>query len=223
MTIQSARDLISLELQHIEDAEKQAAQALQRMAKQVEMPRLRQMLDQRLKQGERILRDVQRSLEKLDGGGQPSQNAAARGIIQETERILREVRPPEMKQAAMIAGVQKLEHYCIATWGTVKALAHEMGEQELAQAMERALDKGYGYDREMTELAEGRVNPRGAGSRTTSRRPGGARRTNGSRFERFVNFAKIALSQIGSHLLGGGRNAGNGSDAFGNGAVSPIA
>lgn len=67
------------------------------MAQQAENDQLRRMLDRRLKQGKRIRRDVQQSLEKLDGQCQPSQHAAARGLIQEGERILREVKSPEMK------------------------------------------------------------------------------------------------------------------------------
>jgi ferritin-like metal-binding protein YciE len=72
---------------------------------------------------------------------------------------LKEIQDPEMKQAAVIAGAQKLEHYCIAAWGTVKAMASECGEKELAQSMERALKEGYEWDQKMTELAESRINP----------------------------------------------------------------
>ena len=77
--------------------------------------------------------------------------------------MAKEVRTPEMKEAVTIAGLQKLEHYCIASWGTVKAMASETGEQELAQAMERAIKEGYQWDEEMTQLAEGRINPKAVG------------------------------------------------------------
>lgn len=159
MSIQSSQELLVFELQDIQDAETQASQALQGQMEQVENPQLRKLLERRLQEGERILGDVRKGLEKLGGGGRGQQNAAARGLIQEAEKLLKQVQAPEMKQAVMISGVQKLEHYCIAAWGTVKAIAGEMGEQELAQAMQRAVDEGYRWDREMTELAEGRVNP----------------------------------------------------------------
>ena len=61
-------------------------------------------------------------------------------------------------EAVTIAGLQKLEHYCIAAWGTVKSMAQECGEQQLAKAMERALEEGYEWDREMTRLAEQGIN-----------------------------------------------------------------
>ncbi|WP_162913436.1 DUF892 family protein [Rhodospirillaceae bacterium SYSU D60014] len=159
MTIHSPQELLAHELQAIQDAEQQASQALQQINKEAENSQLRRMLDQRLKQGQRILQDVQKGLDKIDGKSRGTQNAAARGLIQESERLLKEVETPEMKQAVMIAGAQKLEHYCIAAWGTVKAMAGEAGEKELAQAMERAVKEGYEWDQKMTELAEGRINP----------------------------------------------------------------
>lgn len=117
MAIDSPRELLIRELQHIEDAESQASQALQRISQQVENSHLRRMLERRRKQGERLLKDVQRSLEKLDGHSRGNHNSAAHGIIQESDQLVSEAQTPEIKQAIMIAGVQKLEHYCIATWG----------------------------------------------------------------------------------------------------------
>lgn len=159
MTIHSPQELLAYELQTIEDAEKQASEKLPEIEKATDDGQLRTMVERRLKEGERILNDVQKSLDKLDGKGRGTQNAAARGLIQETERLLKEVKTPEMKQAVMIAGLQKLEHYCIAAWGTVKAMAHQAGEEDLARAMERAVKEGYEWDQKMTEFAEGRVNP----------------------------------------------------------------
>ena len=159
MAIQSPHELLVHELHNIQDAETQASQALQRNMQQVENAQLRRMLERRLKEGERLLQDVRKGLQKLGGQDRGDQNAAARGLIEEAQKLLQDVQTPEMKQAVMIAGVQKLEHYCIAAWGTVKAIARELGEQELVQAMQRALDEGYRWDREMTELAESRVNP----------------------------------------------------------------
>ena len=58
-----------------------------------------------------------------------------------------------------VGGIQKLEHYCIAAWGTVKALAAGMGDDQLAKAMADAIKEGYRLDEELTQLAENRINP----------------------------------------------------------------
>lgn len=158
MPIRSPQDLLTYELETIEDAETKASEALTEMAKAVD-GQLQNMIERRLKQGERVLRDVQKGLEKLEGRGRKTQNAAADGLIRETNRLLKEIDDPEMQKAAIIAGLQKLEHYCIAAWGTVKAAAQLTGDSELAQAMERAVREGYEWDKQMTQLAESKINP----------------------------------------------------------------
>ena len=173
MAVQSAAEFLGMELRHIEDAENQATEALKKMSGEVENDQLRQALDQRLQQGEKVLERVRRGLEKLDGKADSSgQNAAARGLIQEMQRAVREMGAPELKQAAMIGGVQKLEHYCIAAWGTVKGLAAGMGDQELARSMDEVIRDGYKLDEQLTKLAESEINPQaieaggGAGGRS---------------------------------------------------------
>ncbi len=159
MPIQSAQNLLIHELQSICSAEMQAARALQARLEDVEDGELSEMLERRLQEGERVLQDVKASLKRLDGGSREIENKAARGLIEEAEETAEEVASQEMKEAVIIAGVQKLEHYCIAAWGTVKAMATELGDEELAQAMQRALEEGYRWDEEMSDLAEGTINP----------------------------------------------------------------
>jgi ferritin-like metal-binding protein YciE len=159
MPIQSPQELLLHELHGIEDAESEASRALESQLEEVENSQLQKLLQRRLQQGERLLKEVQKNLEKLNGQGGGRENEAARGLIRDAEQLLQEVQSPEMKEAVLIAGVQKLEHYCIGVWGTVKAMAQEIGEQELARTMERALKEGYKLDEELTRLAESRINP----------------------------------------------------------------
>ncbi|MDF2766583.1 MAG: hypothetical protein K0S81_3578 [Rhodospirillales bacterium] len=159
MPIQSPQELLLHELHGIEDAESEASRALESQMDEVENSQLQKLLQRRLQQGERLLKEVQKNLEKLNGEGGERENEAARGLIRDAQTLLQEVQSPEMKEAVLIAGVQKLEHYCIAVWGTVKAMAQEMGEQELARTMQRALEEGYKLDEELTRLAESRINP----------------------------------------------------------------
>ncbi len=59
----------------------------------------------------------------------------------------------------LIAGAQKIEHYCVAAWGTARALAQALGIQSVNESMSRALDEGKDLDRQLTELAEGEILP----------------------------------------------------------------
>lgn len=158
MPIQSAQDLLVHELHDIQDAEQQAGKVLQKMSDQAEDEELKQMLQRRIEEGKGILEAVEQSLKQLNGKSR-GENAAARALIKSAEELASDAQTPEMKRAVMIAGAQKLEHYCIAAWGTVKALAGELGAEDLAKAMERAVEEGYQWDEEMSDLAESRVNP----------------------------------------------------------------
>ena len=159
MPIQSPQELLVHELHGIEDAETEASRALEGQLEEVENSQLQRLLQRRMQQGERLLKEVQKNLEKLNGQEGGRENAAARGLIREAQQLLQEIEAPDMKEAVLIASVQKLEHYCIAVWGTVKAIAREMGEEQLAKVMERALEEGYKLDEELTRLAESRINP----------------------------------------------------------------
>ena len=55
--------------------------------------------------------------------------------------------------------VQKLEHYCIAAWGTSRAIAEALDEPEVVQAMQQAIDEGEQLDQRLTEIAEQEIYP----------------------------------------------------------------
>jgi ferritin-like metal-binding protein YciE len=162
MPITSAEDLLLRKLHGIDDAEQQASRAMQaQIANQT--GELRSLIERRLKEGERLRREVGKAVERLDGRAKPQTNRAARGLIEESEALLSEVEDEALQEAVLIDGLQSLEHYCIAAWGTVKAIARELGEDELVTVMQSALEEGHAWDREMTELAEAEANPMAAG------------------------------------------------------------
>jgi ferritin-like metal-binding protein YciE len=117
------------------------------------------MLERRKQEGARVLQAVEAALKVVDKASKQGSQSAARGIIDKALAMAEEAGTPEMKRAVMIAGAQKLEHYCIAAWGTVKALAQEVDARDLAQAMGTAVEEGYRWDAELSDLAESRVNP----------------------------------------------------------------
>ena len=164
MTIKSPQELIAVKLQQIQDAETEASRALNEIKSQTRNPEFKACIDRRLEESKMVLDGVRQALPKL-GGGQGAgsvKNTAARGIIEEARTFLKEVDQPDLKEAVAIGGLQSLEHYCIATWGTVKALARQIGANDIAQTMERAVDSGKRLDFELTRIAESRVNPAAA-------------------------------------------------------------
>jgi len=160
MAITSPQQLLALKLQHIQDAETEAMGLLEEIRGQVQDDQLLQAIRMRMDEGRSVLEGVRNAMPKADGqAGADMQNKAARGIIQEARTLMSEIEDPDMKEAVAIGSIQSLEHYCIATWGTVKALARQMGEQQVVEVMERALASGKQLDGQLTEIAESRVNP----------------------------------------------------------------
>ncbi|RAI43791.1 ferritin-like domain-containing protein [Rhodoplanes roseus] len=157
--IQSPEELLSHQLFSIRDAESQASKAIERYLEHIETDDLRELLALRLAQGKTIVQNVEKGMKQIAVKPRSKQNAAARGLIEQTEALLGEVESIDMKEAAVIAGVQELEHYCIAVWGTVRALAGEVGEDDLAGAMQRAVEEGYALDEQLSAIAEGEINP----------------------------------------------------------------
>ncbi len=152
-------ELLVLELQEIHSAESQLSRVLPRLAKVVESDTLRQMLEDRLTEGERILKEVDGALGELDETPGRKKNVAAEGLINDAREHVQEIQAGPALDAVLIGAVQKTEHYCIAAWGTAKALAQAVGQKTATKAMERALKEGKARDEQLTQLAEQEVMP----------------------------------------------------------------
>jgi ferritin-like metal-binding protein YciE len=152
-------ELLVKELQEIHSAETQLSRVLPRLAKAVDSETLREKLEQRLEQGERIIQDVETCLEGMEESPGRKKNVAAEGLINDAREHVQEIQAGPALDTVLIGAIQKTEHYCIAAWGTVKALGEALDQTEIAQAMERALKEGKQYDEELTELAESEITP----------------------------------------------------------------
>jgi ferritin-like metal-binding protein YciE len=161
MAISTLNELIGYHLANIRDAEKQIAPLVETAAGLLDDEDLTALLRTRAQQGARLVQDVE-SLQKKYGGGGDVRNLAARGILDGVTTLMNEVTAPEMKEAVIVGGAQEIGHYCIAVWGTVKALAAEAGDDAMVSVMQTALDAGYELDQELTQLAEDRVNTEAA-------------------------------------------------------------
>lgn len=181
-------ELLILELQEIHSAENQLSRVLPRIAKAANSDSLRQMLENRLTEGEKILKDVDSALEELEQSPGRKKNVAAEGLINDMREHVQEIETGPALDSVLIGAVQKTEHYCIAAWGTARALAQATGQKTVVKAMERALKEGKDVDQQLTELAEKEVTPallsqapeeeeeqeEETGARSRSRKDGGA-------------------------------------------------
>jgi ferritin-like metal-binding protein YciE len=154
-----ANELLTLELQEIHSAESQLSRVLPRLTKSVESQQLGKMFDERLAQGGRLIEEIESVFEELEESPGRKKNVAAEGLISDAREHVQEIAQGAALDAVLIGAMQKTEHYCIAAWGTARALAQAVGQTTAVRAMDRALKEGGAFDDRLTKLAESEVTP----------------------------------------------------------------
>ena len=80
------------------------------------------------------------------------------GLITEAEDLMKEIEDGVVRDAAIISAAQKVEHYEIASYGTLVAFANTLGESEAAELLEETLDEEKEADQLLTEIAMSSIN-----------------------------------------------------------------
>jgi ferritin-like metal-binding protein YciE len=81
-----------------------------------------------------------------------------KGIIEEGSELLEEAEDADVLDAGMIAAAQRVEHYEIAAYGTLREYANVLGRREIARLLEQTLEEEKAADQKLTKLAEQGVN-----------------------------------------------------------------
>lgn len=154
-----AEDVMILEMQEIYSAEKQLSRALPRLTKVIQTESVKEAMNQRLEQGERLLQGLDQCFEILESSPGRKKNVVAEALIADAQEHIEEMEKGPALDAVLIGAIQKTEHYCIAAWGTTRAMADSLGEQEVSQLMQKALDEGSQLDEQLTQCAQEEVIP----------------------------------------------------------------
>jgi len=158
MEIDSLQKLYVDELKDIYSAEKQIIQALPRMAKKASNPQLRAAFEEHLEQTKGQVERLDRIFERLERSPRGKKCKGMEGLLEEGKEMMQEDMEPEVMDAALIAAAQKVEHYEIASYGTVRAYARILGEEADARLLQQTLDEEGAADKKLTQLAESSVN-----------------------------------------------------------------
>jgi ferritin-like metal-binding protein YciE len=171
-------ELLVTELREIYSAENQLTKALPRLSKAVESEDVRELMDRRLEQAEELIRELESVFEELEETPGRATNVAAEGLLRDAQEHVQKIQRGPALDAVLIGAVQKLEHYCIAAWGTARSFAEGLEIQSASEAMQRAIDEGKTLDQEFTELAESQINPAMLTLMDEDGEPGRQRRSN---------------------------------------------
>jgi len=155
MKANSLRELFVEELRDLYDAENQLIKALPKMAEGSSSPELREAFEEHLEQ----TRNHATRLEKIFAGLGEKPKAekckGMEGLVKEGSDLLKEDDfDPEVKDAAIIGAAQRVEHYEIAGYGTVRTFAELLAEDEAVSLLEETLEEEKETDQKLTELAE---------------------------------------------------------------------
>ena len=157
MPATSLQELFVEELRDIYDGEKRLLRALPKMAKAAESEELQTAFNTHLRETER---QVSRLEQVFRGIGQPVRGKKCdgiMGIVEEGNRAMRELEGPVL-DAALIAGAQKVEHYEIATYGTLAHFADLLGDERAKNLLGETLDEEKATDAKLNTLAKSDVN-----------------------------------------------------------------
>ena len=148
------RETFLEELADIYDAEKQLTKALPKMAKAAEHEDLRRGFETHLEETEAQIERLEQVFELFEEEPKGKKCKAMQGLVKEGEDLIKD----EAGDAALICAAQKVEHYEIASYGSLRSWARLLAEDEAADLLEETLDEEEATDEKLTELAESVIN-----------------------------------------------------------------
>jgi ferritin-like metal-binding protein YciE len=154
MKTTSLHELFIKELQDIFDAENQLIKALPKMAKAASSDELREGFEEHLQQTREHAQRLEQIFESLGENAKGQKCKGMEGLIKEGSELLKEDLEGSVKDAALITAAQRVEHYEIAAYGTVRTWANQLQQEEAVSLLEQTLSEEKETDQKLTQLAE---------------------------------------------------------------------
>jgi ferritin-like metal-binding protein YciE len=155
MKLASLEDVYAAQLGDLRSAEMQLTDALPALAEAASDRKLQQAFTQHLEQTERHLERLDEVISSSPSPVPDDACEAMRGLISEGLRIIEAEGPGEVKDVALIAAAQRIEHYEISAYGTARALADQLDQRDARQLLSETLDEESQTDELLTKLATG--------------------------------------------------------------------
>ena len=159
MKLDTLKKLYVEELRDLYNAENQLLKALPKMAKGASSEELKQAFEDHLEQTKDHVERLEEIFRGLDESPKGKTCHGMKGLVEEGSEILGQDGEDSVLDAGIIAAAQKVEHYEIASYGTVRTFATLLGEDEAAELLQQTLDEEGETDKRLNELAEEIVNP----------------------------------------------------------------
>ena len=165
MEHQALKELYIDELKDIYNAENQLLKALPKMAKAANSAELRTGFEEHLEQTRGHVQRLEQIFKELGEKPSGKKCKGMEGLVAEGQEMMGEDFEDDVMDAALISASQRVEHYEIAAYGTVRTYAELLGEDTAAQLLEQTLEEEKETDQKLTDMAS-EINVRAMGERS---------------------------------------------------------
>ncbi len=154
MPLSNLADLFHDELRDILSAEKQLVQALPKMVKKATSPELAEAFQSHLEETKKQVERVEQAFADTGKAPRAQTCKAMQGLIEEASSMMDKEATPEVMDAALIACAQKVEHYEIATYGTLCTWARQLGYDSALALLKQNMNEEENADHKLTDISD---------------------------------------------------------------------
>jgi ferritin-like metal-binding protein YciE len=157
--LNSFQDLFINQIEDLYDAEKRLINALPKMAGAANSIQLRQAFQHHLGETQGHVSRLERIFREMNVEPKRETCEAMKGLIEEGEGMVKAKGDPGVKDAALIAAAQRVEHYEMSGYGTARSFANRLGLAQAAALLEQTLQEEKAADEKLNSIADSSVNP----------------------------------------------------------------
>jgi ferritin-like metal-binding protein YciE len=154
----SLHQLFLDELSELYNVEQQLTKALPELVEAAHSDQLKAAIEEHLTETEGHVQRLEEAFQSLGEKPRQKTGMAMQGLVEAATELLQEQQGKPSLDAAIIAAAQKVEHYEIASYGTVLSWAEQMGHTEAASLLSRTLEEEKAADEKLTEYAQSTAN-----------------------------------------------------------------
>jgi ferritin-like metal-binding protein YciE len=153
MNQETLKELFIKEIRDLYDAEKQIVKTLPKIAKAAEAEELTEALNTHLEETRNHVSRLEQVFEIMGETAKGKPCKGMKGLLEEGGEVLQEEDKGALRDLALIAGCQKVEHYEVSAYGTVRTLAERLDMQDVVQLLQETENEEAAADEKLTEVA----------------------------------------------------------------------
>jgi ferritin-like metal-binding protein YciE len=151
--IHNLRELFVEQLRDLYDGEQQINEALPKLIEKANNPELKDVLRDHLEESRTHIERLEKIFQRLDQKPTGERCKGMKGILKEGDDLVGKAKDPAVIDTCIIVAAQRVEHYEVAGYGTVRTFAKQMGEESIAQLLEQTLNEEKQADVRLSEIA----------------------------------------------------------------------